>query len=155
LGGTIKEAASYQFTIYVQQPQKGSNQETSGPKFAVGHAFIKLTKTNSDGTRTEAVFGFYPANDQGWDAGSPMKNNIKSSFGNDDGHPYTESVSKGITAGQFNSILKKAEDYEKTNYNVATNNCTNFALDASKMAGLNLPETKVEIPSSVVITKLV
>ena len=60
---------------------------------------------------------------------------------NDKGHEYNEYLTYEITQEQADQLLEFAQNYDEK-YNVVTNNCTTFAVDALKSIGINVPTTE-------------
>ncbi|MDR3713137.1 MAG: hypothetical protein P4L51_10010 [Puia sp.] len=90
-----------------------------------GHAFITLTKTNGGLSVTQS-FGFYPSQ-------SPS---ILNPFGNipgvvkDNGNrEINASITTAINENQFATLKANSISWSTSNYNLVSNNCTNYALN--------------------------
>ena len=147
LSAVPDEGATYQFTLYVDQPKKGSRRKLKLPS-DVGHTFIKIVKTSADGKQVvEQVFGYYPAKTEGALAGSPVNPEAVSTFRDNIDHGYDETITKtDVTKGQIDKIIEVAQGYENAPYCLAGQNCTNFGVDAAGAAGIKLPLTQGKIP---------
>ncbi|WP_293743677.1 hypothetical protein [uncultured Pedobacter sp.] len=149
-----KPANSYTLTIYVDQPVANSNSQwiivpptyqttTPSPQrgimiktqtvdLDVGHTFIGFEKNNSDGSNVRQVLGFYPDPDA---SSTDSKGKIK----DNSGHAFDVSYTISVTALQFNQALQAmTSDFNSTNYNLTSYNCTDAALNWINAAGANL-----------------
>ena len=70
-----------------------------------------------------------------------FQRSIKGGVENDNGHEYNEYLTYEITREQADQLLEFAQNYDEK-YNVVTNNCTTFAVDALKSIGINVPTTE-------------
>lgn len=131
-GTTDELNASYEFSVYVDQPENGSNSSSYGGD--VGHAFIGIKKTTSSGSFTQYI-GFYPEGD--FSGIMPLGQK----FVNNQNYPYDVSITFNIPFNSFQSLLNAANNYDK-NYNIWTNNCTNFALDMANAANVYVPNSQ-------------
>jgi hypothetical protein len=157
-----KTAANYKITLYVDQPNPGTTDAIAfnaphpfvisnnpynvptgigfvtqgGKTFDVGHTFVGYTKNNTDGSSVTQVIGFYPADNEG-PAGA--------SYVNDGGHTYDVSLTKTVTAAQFNSSLSAltTDLSNSVNYNLAIYNCTNSAVNSMNAGGAALPSSTI------------
>lgn len=121
-----KEAS---LTIYIDQPIANNNEPFTKGSDKAGHAFIAITQ--GDVTR---AFGLYPDGDV-----DPRSPNIPYVFAENDGSPFDVSVSFPISAKTLDKILDQVEGYSR-NYDLNTNNCTDFVLDVTKLAGKTFPD---------------
>lgn len=121
-------------TIYVQQPNENSD-DVMGSN-SVGHAFIGIEQNG-----IKRQFGFYPdqeANTFNVGVGKTYDSEIRS---NND-YLYHVSISKQISASQLKSIINYTKS-SPTKYNVNSFACVDFAIEAGKKGGINLPSTTV------------
>lgn len=136
-GTTDNYNNSYKFSVYVDQPINGSTSSSvagGGDKVNVGHAFIGITKTTSAGSFTQYI-GFYPANSiSGF---LPLGHK----FVNNQNYPYDVSITFDIPYHSFQSLINAANNYNN-DYNMWTNNCTNFALEMANAAQVYIPNTQ-------------
>jgi len=145
VGGTDH---SYKVSVCVDEPEPGSRtpwdvQDASGSSannnpVNTGHAFLILTESYGTTVITRNV-GFYPATKV-----SPLSQTAETAVGvynNDQAHEYNISGTMNLTNAQFFQILNYCEDNSAMNYNLNTNNCTTFVLNAVAQAGINLPRT--------------
>lgn len=134
--GTNTTDASYQLTVYVDEPIAGSGATKFG--FDVGHAFVGLKKTWADGTTTEQVFGFYPAEySTGW---------VGSKFSDNGSSPYSVSVTFPVTAQQFTDASNAARYMTSEMYNVVSQNCTDVVFYVFDATGIALPKNQSNFP---------
>jgi hypothetical protein len=140
---------TYTVTVCVDQPDpgtrtpwgismNGSSGSSSGNNpIDAGHVFLLLSETYGGTTITRNV-GFYPANDV-----SPLGITSQGSLNDDETHPYNISGSFTIDNAQFFNILNFVSQGNNPGYlyNLNTNNCTTFAINAVVQAGINLPRT--------------
>lgn len=118
-----------QITIYVDQPISGSRRPYTYTG-NVGHAFVGITQGGI--TR---VLGLYPQGN-----GHPFAPEDPRVYGNDAGHGFDVSISKNITASQLNSIINETIN-NQTNYNLNSNNCSNYAIRMCILSDINAPST--------------
>jgi len=120
-------------TVYVSDPDPGTGEawEMTWDGPFVGHTFISI----SQGSNT-SVFGFYP---QGDEVGLSNPNDT-SSLGEDGGDPFSASISTTITGSQLQQIINFSINFN-SNYDLNTYNCTDFAIEAGNIGGLNLPSS--------------
>ncbi|RKE90999.1 hypothetical protein [Ichthyenterobacterium magnum] len=117
-------------TIYVEEPNPGSGQTHQGG--FVGHTFISI----SQGVNT-STYGYYPDETNIY----PVINESSIAVLGDDGNGlehFSASISTTITANQLEQIINHSINHTAT-YNLNTYNCTDFAIDAGNLGGLNLP----------------
>ena len=140
---------TYTITVCVDQPAPGSRTPwtTSGSGSSgssasnnpvdVGHTFLLLTETYNGTTITRNV-GFYPA-----DNVSPLQVTSQGALNDDETSTYNISGSFNVTNAQFFNILNFISQGNTAGYlyNLNTNNCTTFVLNAVAQAGINLPRT--------------
>lgn len=136
----------YKVTLCVEQPipgtreswgWNGSNASGSINPVMVGHTFLVLTQTSPSGTITRNI-GYYPSG--GVSNFSPTSGG---ELNNDANSPYDIAIEVSLNSSQFFSIL---DFISQTNspgfiYNLNTNNCTHFALNALGSVGINFPRT--------------
>jgi len=146
IGGTDH---NYQVTVAVDQPDPGqrtawtltpgglSGSSQASNLVDVGHAFLILTETYGNTTITRNV-GFYPAS-----AITPHSPSAQGVLNDDDYHLYNISGSFTLTNAQFFSILNFISQGNSPGYlyNLNTNNCTTFVINAVAQAGIYLPMT--------------
>ncbi len=136
----------YTVTLCVQQPIPGSREtwgmtgdgsSASGSPVAVGHAFLILSQTNAVGSTVRNV-GFYPEVSV-----TPISPRSHGQINNDAYHNYNISVSVTMDNSQFFKVVNYLNLWTEssTTYDLNTNNCTTFALNALANAGINIPRT--------------
>jgi hypothetical protein len=133
-----KTAASYAILFHVKQPVPGKRNIISGTN--VGHTFITLIKYNTDSSYVSFSFGFYPYKKTLF-SGSPLDPSAESIFKNDSEHPWDEVLGKFISRRRFEKILALTTKYSAMQYHLAKNNCTDFGIQAAKIAGIQIFET--------------
>jgi surface antigen len=132
--------------VCVDQPYPGTREcwgwswnglTTTGNPVDAGHAFLVLSENSPSGVITRNV-GFYPASLV--IPGSPI---AQGQLNNDARHSYDISLSITINSEQFFTILDYIERGNNTgfNYNLNTNNCTTFVINALSQADIYLPST--------------
>lgn len=135
----------YQVTICVDQPKpfsrdpwtvNGSQGSSNNPVY-VGHTFLVLNETTSNKQITRNV-GFYPKSSV-W----PYSPATQGELNNDANHSYDVSLTITMTSSQFYQVLDFISQGNNAGYqyNLNSNNCTTFAINALAVAGFNLPKT--------------
>ncbi|GAA4802657.1 hypothetical protein GCM10023231_34490 [Olivibacter ginsenosidimutans] len=117
------------FTIFVQQPNPNT-RNVHGPN-EVGHTFIGIEQNG-----IKRYLGFYPD--------SPMASLIGSQ--NSEIHDnsttlYHVSLTKMMTTAELTNVISYIKNYPQT-YDLNNFNCTDFAIEVAKKAGITLPKTK-------------
>jgi len=148
---------TYTVQVCVDQPDPGTRQPwtwapggVTGTSAAsnplnVGHTFLVLTE-NSQGNIITRNIGFYPASPifpvDGYTAAQGILNN-------DDGHQYNISLTIIVSANQFFGILNYLSlgDNPGFDYDLNSDNCTTFAINALGTNGITLPSTKGSWPT--------
>ncbi|MFN1218824.1 RHS repeat-associated core domain-containing protein [Chryseobacterium kwangjuense] len=136
---TGKKGKSYQMVIHVDQPGDGGDRDVYQilPKRDSGHAFITLTRKNTDGTVDSKTFGFYP-----YPPGvSPVSSNASGKIKDNEGHEQEVVQTRGISEKDFNDVLDFVESDKNTTYDLNINNCADFVINAAAAGGVNLPKT--------------
>jgi hypothetical protein len=140
---------TYTVTVCVNQPDPGtrspwttsssgsSGSSAGGNAVNAGHTFLILTETYGNTTITRNV-GFYPGTDV-----SPVETSSQGTLNHDELHAYNISGTFTLDNAQFFNILNFVSQGNTPGYlyNLNTNNCTTFALNAVAQAGVNLPRT--------------
>jgi hypothetical protein len=138
---------TYKVTLCVAQPYPGTRENWgfsgsgavngSGAVF-VGHTFLILTETTPNKTITRNV-GFYPKSNV-----SPFSPSAQGHLNNDANSDYNISLTITMTNSQFAQILQYIQLGNNSGfmYNLNSNNCSTFALNALKAGGINLPRTE-------------
>ncbi|HZY80361.1 MAG TPA: hypothetical protein VFE50_12615 [Cyclobacteriaceae bacterium] len=126
----FRTARPANLTIYVDQPKAGSNIPVSGTD--VGHAWVGLSQTYNGVTVTR-VFGFYPEGKS-----TPLFPEDPGVVVNDSRHEYDVSVTFEVSASQLIQIINFATN-KTGEYDLNTNNCVNFVVDACRSAGIKVP----------------
>lgn len=132
-------SASFNMTLYVDQPVPHSREVYAGPKLKpnnVGHTFVSLTRIEN-GAESTMVFGLYPG-----ESVTPFSPNTERAIVTDEAHPFDIGLSMDINCDQFNSVLNEASNIENADYNLNSNNCTDFALNLVQLVNPNIPDTK-------------
>ena len=146
--GDTKE--SPEMSINVEQPAAGKTKTSSG--IDVGHTFISLTYNRFNGStnreeRYKLEYGFYPKDGFGG-LGLTMAQGTKAvipgMLKNDRGHDYNISKRYNITTEKVNDVLKASEKYSAQGYNVFTRNCTTFAVQMGRLAGIPVADKMEE-----------
>lgn len=133
---------SYKVTLYLDQPVYNSMTPFSPPN-EVGHAFIGLERFDSQSnTVIRQSFGFYPQY-----MVKLTTNNLTSpgSWGDNGGSSYDASITLDVSAEQFRNGLDILGNIGFPTYNLATMNCTHFALGFFSNFTNNLPDPLVNL----------
>jgi len=139
----------YTATVCVDEPVPGSRtpwaltpggpngSSQAGNPVNVGHTFLILTESNGNITVTRNI-GFYPSTFI-W----PASPSSPGQMNDDDTHSYNISGSFTLNNAQFFSILNfiAAANTSSFLYNLNSNNCTTFVINAMAQAGIGLPRT--------------
>ena len=139
----------YTVTVCVDQPDPGtrtpwttSDGGSSGSSAGnnpvdVGHTFLILTETYGNTSISRNV-GFYPAGNV-----NPLAPTSQGTLNDDETENYNISGSFTVTNAQFFNILNFVSQGNSPGYlyNLNTNNCTTFAINAVAQAGISLPRT--------------
>ena len=135
---------SYSVRLCVDQPEPGSDKAwgfTLNPNdpISVGHTFLILTEKTFFETTTRN-FGFYPA-----DYVKPNSESKQGVLNNDEIHDYDVSLLITLTNSQFTNLLTFISQGNDPGflYNLNSNNCTTFALNALASVGVApIPRTE-------------
>ena len=113
--------------------------EKTNMPFNVGHAFISISQGNNTMT-----FGYYPKN------GGFQSLNGPGVFGNNGGHAYSSAWDMGsITPTQLQQLIGTAIAFSNANYSLNGNNCSDFAIFAMMIAGVNTNTNGLDTPTTV------
>ncbi len=118
---------SAEVIIYVDQPLSNNSKAWSGTD--VGHTFIAIQQG-----KTRRVFGYWPATSIYPAPGYSTDNMV---FGNDENHHFDVSLSTPVDANKLFTIIAYANNAPKV-YDLDNYNCTDFAIEVGKIAGLPL-----------------
>jgi hypothetical protein len=141
--GTISSiGATYSISIQSNLPIANDPFAIINNKLEAGHAFVTLTKTNSNGESITQVMGFYPVNTYF----AISLSNVSSMIVNDQGHDYGSSYTISVNENQFQNALNQAIKLSNKDYNLSNFNCTDFALGVFNSGGGNLQVTPFTIP---------
>src|SRR5262249_51646281 len=132
----LRTSSPATLTIYADQPMANSSQPVAGGE--VGHAWISITQTVNHRTVTR-VFGYYPEG-----KAAPFAPSDPGVLVDDGGHEYDVGVTTSITATELSQILNFVLNQFPGTYDLNTNNCTNFAIDVFRAAGLVVPENEAD-----------
>lgn len=133
----------YQVTICVSQPSPGRRdpwypiypwQNESNPVYT-GHAWLVLSQIRP-GSTTVRNIGFYPNGDV-----HPFKPSAPGFVNNDQDRGFDVRLTISMTSSQFFTVLEYVNQAAFWQYNLNTNNCTTFVLNALHGAGFNVPAT--------------
>lgn len=137
----------YTVTVCVDQPDPGTRSPwgfTSGGSSGstqannvinTGHTFLILSESYPGTTITRNV-GFYPSG-----MVMPSSPSSPGELNDDQNHYYNVSGTFTLDNAQFFNILNFMSSTSTATYNLNTNNCTTFAINAMAQAGIRLPST--------------
>jgi hypothetical protein len=126
--------------LHVKQPLPGKRRVFAGMN-NVGHTFITLIKYNTDGSIVSRSFGFYPEKD-GLLSATPLHPVSFSVIKDDAFHAWDEVVGKFISFRRLNRILRLLDKFQRESYDLNKNNCTDFAICAAMISGIEIQDTK-------------
>jgi hypothetical protein len=142
---------SYSVQVCVDQPEPGTRQawgftpggpigsSSAGNPFNTGHTFLVLTENDQGNTIIRNV-GFYPSS-----IVLPTTSGAFSqgALNNDQTHTYDISLTINVTSNQFFNILSYVSlgNNQGFYYNLFSNNCTTFVINALSAGGIALPST--------------
>jgi len=121
--------------VLVQEAFPGTSFNMGPNSF--GHVALALTKSNGSQSITQ-VIGFYPT------GSGTAKFNSPSQILNNGGVEYNISATYTLTAAKFTQVLAYINN-PPTQYDAENFNCTNFAFEAMKAGGINLPDPTVTV----------
>lgn len=124
-----------QLTIYVDQPIANQNDSWTSGNGKAGHAFISITQGNL--TRS---WGLYPEGDA-----NPFNSNDPHAFGNNSQDEFDVSITVIINHASLLNIIEDTENYN-LNYDLNTNNCTDYVIQTAGLAGITLPDPQSTWP---------
>jgi hypothetical protein len=143
---------TYSVQVCVDQPEPGTRDpwgltpgglqgsSQGGNVVNSGHTFLVLTE-NDQGNITTRNVGFYPSS-----AVMPTTNMAYSQgiLNNDETHEYNISLTINVSSTNFFNILNYVElgNNQGFDYNLFSNNCTTFVLNALQTGDIALPATK-------------
>jgi hypothetical protein len=138
---------SYTVMLAVEQPTPGTRTPwvsnggggtMGGNPVNVGHTYLVMTETTASGSTTRNV-GFYPLRSI-----SPAYPSSQGALNDDEATGYNIELTITMTNAQFFTILNFLSQGNTSGYlyDLNTNNCTTFALNALASAGINIPTTK-------------
>lgn len=122
------------FTLYVKQPKANKSDTWSGAVWNpnVGHTFISISQENI--TR---VIGLYPGSSVNPYSDNPSASSLLVDNAGDD---FDVSLTINITASQL-STLRSEITSNNSNYNLNTNNCTDFGIKMGNLFSMNIPDS--------------
>ena len=141
--GSVQETdATYTITIATDIPVDGDpsrffNWSNATP----GHTYIELYKNSNAGLIQQNI-GFYP--NTGWKSINDYF--VPPKMVDNANHEYNARYTISVSNTQFQAALNAVQTYSSYNYNIATFNCTDFALEIFNAAGGDLYIPKYQIP---------
>jgi hypothetical protein len=139
-----KKGVAYGVLVHIQQPIPGRKRAWKRVNI-VGHTFVTLVKFNEDESYVCRTFGLYPKG-SGFLTGTPFHPLDEPQFKNDSLHDWTQVVGKFISHHKFDKILEVVRGYDQMQYNLSTNNCTDFSLSIADIAGIYIENTTGKWP---------
>ncbi len=143
---------TYSVQICVDQPEPGTREpwgltpgglqgSTSASNMVnSGHTFLVLTE-NDQGNITTRNVGFYPSSSVVPTTTGSYSQGI---LNNDQAHTYNISLTVNVTGTDFFNILNYVElgNNQGFYYNLFSNNCSTFVINALKTGDIDLPSTQ-------------
>lgn len=139
-----KDVAACAVLLHVKQPSPGKRKAFVGLN-NVGHTFITLIKYNTDSSVVSRSFGFYPRKENLLTA-TPFHPAAISVIKDDGFHDWDQVVGKFISYRRLRRILRMLDKLESKQYDLNTNNCTDFGLYVAMIGGIDLRDTKGRWP---------
>ena len=147
---------TYSVEVCVDQPDPGTRDPwgltpggSSGSSAAdnainSGHTFLVLTE-NDQGNITTRNVGFYPS---GIVVPAGAEASSQGMLNNDQSHGYNVSLTITVNSTQFFNMLNYVSLGNNPGYyyNLNTNNCTTFVINAAAAGGISLPSTQGSWP---------
>jgi len=141
---------SFTVTLAVEQPDQGTRQpwtftsggvsgsSQAGNPINVGHSFLIFSEGSGGQINTQRSVGFYP---QG--IVTPFSTSAQGILGNDQYTDYNICLTVSVSSSQFFQMLQYVTQGNNSGYmyNLNSNNCTTFALDAIDAGGVSIPST--------------
>lgn len=130
-----------QMELQAKESGEGDSRVVKSAKADVGHVFVRLRYTRKDrltgkNKRYRVTFGFYPKivsdmPEMGLDIYVPGE------LENDKGHDSDIGKSYSVTNRAVNNVLAAAEKYPQGGYSLISRNCTTFAYEMARTAGVD------------------
>ena len=120
-------------TISAKQPDPNNPNSDYTNENLVGHAFITISQG-----QYRLSYGFYPEEGVGY------FNPTTGIMGRNGDYPLHVSVSNTISADILNNLISVSLSWSSAEYELQVQNCTNFAINASRVIGLNIIESECE-----------
>ncbi len=143
---TATRGATYRVTLAVDQPYPGTRtpwrldpDPGSSSLFDAGHAFLIFSESYPDGTTITRNVGFYPTS-----MVQAFRSQSQGVLNNDESHSYNVSGTFQVTIPSlFFSMLSYVAQGSNPGYmyNLSSNNCATFAIDALAQGHLYVPST--------------
>jgi hypothetical protein len=140
-------------TVSVNQPGNGGDRDTfeytGGQNFDTGHAFVTLTDTETNQSKSS---GFYPDYSDGDKPLNVILNqNVPGKVVDDSKYDSSKiDVTKSftLTDQQYTAAQQYVETITKytPEYNLSDFNCVDFVVNTAASAGVNLPQTEGSWP---------
>ncbi|QTE21781.1 hypothetical protein [Polaribacter cellanae] len=128
--GCLDKTKGATVTIYAKQPNPNKPSTPATLENGVGHAFITISQGEH-----RLSYGFYP------EKGIGYFNATAGIMDRNENYPYHVSVTKTISSSTLSNLIKVSLDYDTAEYELQAQNCTNFAISASRIIGLNITES--------------
>ena len=132
------------FSLYISQPETGVDQQLN-EHMDTGHSgigieFSRYSKISRQWERYNLRYGFFPQGGVAEASKNAMlgfhQATMPGQLADERGRDYDVSRSYKMENRQINAVLKASETYADKGYNNYTRNCTTFAKDMSKIAGV-------------------
>jgi hypothetical protein len=141
---------NFSVTLGVEQPVQGTRQpwtftsggvsgsSQAGNPINVGHSFLIFSEGYGGQPSTQRSVGFYP---QG--LVTPFATSAQGVLGDDEYTDYNICLTVAVSSSQFYAMLQYVSQGNNSGYmyDINSNNCTTFALDALDAGGISIPST--------------
>lgn len=137
--------ATYTITVCADIPDN-NNAETIHIGQQPGHVFLILEKVDpvASGRSSVQVFGFYPARQYS----SLFAGDVPCKILDNSGREYNASLSRQVSALEFQLLLEKSKQLAGRKYNLRRFNCYDYVLEVfNSIPDIEkLPSTHVKLP---------
>lgn len=146
---TLSPSSTFSITVYIEQPVPNTTETYSGTD--PGHTFVSMNINDPSNpiNNITQTFGYYPATSVNPVLGN---NTANGEFRDNSGHNYHVSATTNLNLSDFYNLVNFVDGWGNSipQYNLETNNCTDFGIQVGNFAGMSLPDTtgswSVDVP---------